>query len=201
MPHPHYSKVIRLNRQKLKKEFVTQKPDEKPVLILRKHWFVLAWPFFKGVLMVVLAVFLLTIGKVTFYIFNSIYLTFLYLAWTVFWVNYLIYEYLNWYRDRFIITNKRVVNIDQRSLFKRRVSEIELDRIQDISHEINGVMATSFGYGTVIISSGSGDNIELREIPEPAAIQDIIYKLVKDATKEPPVTVNELVDFIKKQRI
>jgi uncharacterized membrane protein YdbT with pleckstrin-like domain len=185
----------------LRKDFPTQKPDEKPVLILRKHWFVLAWPFFKGAAFIVLAGFLPTFGRIGFYIFNSEILTFLYLAWIVFWASYIVYEYLNWYRDKYIITDKRVVNIDQRSLFKRRVSEIELDRIQDISHEINGVMATSFDFGTVIISSAGGGNIELREIPAPADIQDIIFKLVKEATKEPPVTVDELVDFIKKQRV
>jgi len=185
----------------LKKDFPTQKPDEQAILILRKHWFVLAWPFFKGVLFIVIAAFLPIVGKIGYYIFNSAPLTFLYLAWIVFWASYILYEYLNWYRDKYIISDKRVINIDQKSLFKRRVSEIELERIQDISHEINGVMATSFNYGIVIISSGSGDNIELREIPQPAAVQDIIFKLVKEATKEPPVTVDELVDFIKKQRI
>ena len=183
-----------------KKEFPTQKPDERPVLILHKHGFVLAWPFFKGAALIVIAAFLPVIGRLGYYIFNSAPLTFFYLAWIVFWASYLLYEYLNWYHDRFIITDKRVVNIDQKSLFKRRVSEIELERIQDISHEINGVMATSFNYGTVLISSAGGDKIELRDIPEPAEVQDIIYKLVKEATKQPPVTVDELVDFIKKQR-
>ena len=185
----------------MQKEFPTQKSNEKPILILRKHWLVLAWPFFQGALAIVLAAYLPTIGKLGFYIFNSAPITFIYLAWIVVWAGYILYEYLNWYRDRVIITDQRVVNIDQKSLFKRRVSEIELERIQDISHEINGVMATSFDFGTVIISSAGGDNIELREISAPAEVQDIIYKLVKEATKEPPVTVDELVDFIKNQRV
>lgn len=185
----------------MKKEFPTQRSDEKPILILHKHWFVLAWPFFKGVLLILLAMVLPLIGKVGFYVFNSAPLTFLYLAWIVFWASYILYEYLNWYRDQFIITDKRVVNIDQRSLFKRRVSEVELEKIQDIAHEITGVSATTFNFGTVIISPAGGGNIELREIPQPAKVQDIIVKLVKKATAEPPVTVDELVDFIKKQRV
>lgn len=185
----------------MNKEFPTQRSDEKPILILHKHWFVLAWPFFKGVLLIILAAFLPAVGKIGFYIFNSAPLTFLYLAWIVFWASYLLYEYLNWYRDRYIITDKRVINIDQKSLFKRRVSEVELEKVQDIAHEINGLTATALDFGTVIISSAGSDNINLKDVPCPADVQDLIVKLVKDATEEPPVTVNELVDFIKKQRV
>ncbi|MFH0912639.1 MAG: PH domain-containing protein [Patescibacteria group bacterium] len=184
-----------------KKDFPNQKSNEKTILILRKHWFILAWPFFKGVLFIIAAIFLLSVGKVGFYVFNSAWLTFLYLAWVVFWASSLLYEYLNWYRDRFVITNQRVVNVDQKSVFQRRVSEVELDKIQDIAHEINGVVATALDFGNIIISSAGSDNIELRDIAQPAEIQDVISKLVKEATAEPPVTVDELVDFIKQQRL
>jgi len=183
-----------------KKEFPTQKPDEAVVLILHKHWFILAWPFFKGALFIVVAIFLPLIGKIGYYIFNFASLTFVYLAWIVVWASYILYEYLNWHHDKFIITDKRVVNIDQKSLFNRRVSEIEMDKVQNIAHEITGVSASTFNFGTVIISSAGGDNIELKDIAQPADVQAVIVKLVKEATKEPPVTVDELVDFIKKQR-
>lgn len=184
----------------MKKEFPTQKSDEKVILILRKHWFMLAWPFFKGVFFIVAAAFLPTVGKLGFYIFNSAFISFLYAGWMIFWGSYILYEYLNWYRDSFIITNKRVVNVDQKSLFRRRVSEVDLEKIQDIAHEVTGVSASLFNYGTVIISSAGSDSIELKDIAEPSEIQDIIVKLVKEATSVPPVTVDELVDFIKKQR-
>ncbi|MBU1092387.1 PH domain-containing protein [Patescibacteria group bacterium] len=187
-------------KTQFKKEFSTQKPDEKIILILRKHWFILAWPFFKGVVLILLILFMPLFGKLGFYIFNSAFLTFVYLAWMIFWGNYIVYEYLNWYRDRFIITTQRVVNIDQKSMFRRRVSEIELDHIQDISHEINGVSATSFKFGNVILSSTGDDNIELRDIPQPAEVQDLLVKLVKDAMRGGAVTAEELVDFIKQQR-
>lgn len=189
------------NSVPIKKDFSTQRPDEKVILILRKHWFILAWPFFKGALFITIAALLPTIGKMGFYIFNSVYVSVIYFIWIIFWANYLVYEYLNWYRDQYIITDKRVINVDQRSLFKRRVSEVELDKIQDIIHEINGVNATTFNFGDVIIASAGSDKIELHDIPQPASIQSLLFKLVKEATKNPPVSVDELVDFIKKQRI
>ena len=155
-------------KSNLNKEFFGQRVDEEVVLILQRHWFVLAWPFFKGVLFIAFALILPAIGKVGFYIFNSGVIAFVYIAWLIFWVSYLAYEYINWYRDRFIITNQRIVNVDQRSMFSRRVSELEFDRVQDIAR--------------------------------PAELQDIIVRLVKEATADPPVTAEEMIDFIKNNR-
>lgn len=184
----------------LNKEFQGQREDEKVILNLQKHWFALAWPFAKGAVFIGLALILPSIGKVGFYIFNSSPLAFAYLIWLVFWASYLAYEYLNWYRDRFLITDQRIINIDQRGLFTRRVSELELERVQDISHEITGMFATALDFGAVIIQSAGRDNLVLPNVARPAELQDIIVRLVKKATEEPPVTVEELVDFIKDHR-
>jgi len=181
-------------------DFPGQREGEAVVLILQKHWFVLAWPFVKAGALITLALLLPSWGKVGFYIFNSGPLAFIYLVWIIFWASYIAYEYLNWYRDRFIITRERIINIDQRGIFTRRVSEIELDRIQDVSHEIAGAFATAIGFGTVIIQSAGSENIELQDVAQPAELQDVIVRLVKDATATPPVTVDELVDFIKDHR-
>lgn len=181
-------------------DFQGQRKGEVVVVVLQKHWFVLIWPFIKGGALILLALLLPSWGNVGFYIFNSGPLAFVYLVWIVFWASYIAYEYLNWYRDRFIITRERIINIDQKGIFTRRVSEIELDRIQDVSHEINGAAATAMGFGTVIIQSAGSENIALKDVARPAELQDVIVRLVKDATEDPPVTINELVDFIKDHR-
>jgi len=182
----------------LDKDFKGQRHDETMVVILQKHWFVLAWPFTKGAICIFLALILPSIGKIGFYIFNSGVIGFLYFAWLIFWGSYLAYEYLNWYKDRFIITDQRIINIDQKSLFTRKVSEIELDKIQDIFHEIVGTFATAMGFGTVVVQS-AGNSVRLESIAKPAELQDMIARLVKEATS-PPVTAEELIDFIKDNR-
>ncbi len=182
------------------KEFQGQREDEKIILILKKYWFILFWPFVKGIVFLLIAVILLYTKSVGFYIFNSGPIAFLYLAWIVFWVSFMAYEYLNWHRDKFIITDHRIINIDQKSLFKRKVSELELEKIQDVSHEIHGMFATALNFGDVILQSAGSENIILSDIAKPAEMQDIVVKLVKEANAGPPVTVDELVDFIKEHR-
>jgi len=137
---------------------------------------------------------------VGFYIFNSGVIAFVYIAWLIFWVSYLAYEYINWYRDRFIITNQRIVNVDQRSMFSRRVSELEFDRVQDIAHEVGGVFAAALNFGNVIIQSAGSRDMTIKDIARPAELQDIIVRLVKEATADPPVTAEEMIDFIKNNR-
>lgn len=187
-------------KSNLNKEFQGQREDEKVILILQKYWFALAWPFTKGFIFIVLALILPSIKGVGYYIFNSGPLAFVYFAWIIFWGSYLAYEYLNWYRDKFIITDQRIINIDQKSLFTRRVSELELDRVQDVSHEIKGAFATALNFGDVVVQSAGSEHMELTDISNPTELQDIIVRLVKKATETPPVTVNELVDFIKDHR-
>jgi hypothetical protein len=184
----------------LNQEFFGQRADEEIVLILQRHWFVLAWPFLKGVLFVAFALILPAIGKVGFYIFNSGLIAFVYIVWLIFWVSYLAYEYINWYRDRFIITNQRIINIDQRSMFSRRVSELEFDKVQDVAHEVSGVFAATLNFGSVVIQSAGSKDMTIKDIARPAELQDIIVRLVKEALSDPPVTAEEMIDFIKKNR-
>jgi len=187
-------------KSNLDKDFTGQRADEEVILVLKKYWFTLFWPFLKGGLFILIALLLPYSKSIGYYIFNSSVIAFIYLAWMVFWVSYLAYEYLNWYRDQFIITDQRIINIDQKSLFKRRVSELELDRIQDVSHEVHGMFATALDYGDVILQSAGSENIVISEVAQPARLQEIIVKLVKEANDSPPVTVDELVDFIKDHR-
>ena len=190
-------KILQPNKDK---EFQGQREDEKIILTLKKYWFILFWPFFKGIVFILIALALPSTKSIGFYIFNSGPIAFLYLTWLVFWASYLAYEYLNWHRDKFIITDHRIINIDQKSLFKRKVSELELEKIQDVSHEIKGMFATALNFGDVILQSAGSENIVLADIANPAEMQDIVVKLVKEANAGPPVTVDELVDFIKEHR-
>jgi hypothetical protein len=187
-------------KSNLNKEFSGQRDDEEVVLIIQRHWFVLAWPFFKGLLFIAFALILPAIGKVGFYIFNSGVVAFIYIVWLIFWTSYLAYEYINWYRDRFIITTQRIINIDQRSMFSRKVSELELERVQDIAHEVKGVFASALNFGNVIIQSAGSQDLTIRDIARPAELQDIIVRLVKEATADSSVTAEELIEFIKKGR-
>lgn len=83
-----------------------------------------------------------------------------------------------------ILTNKRIIDVDQAGLFERDVSECPLDHIQDIRYNVRGIMSTIFHVGTVILEMGGRGRIELQDIGYPAKIKDVIINTQKYHTKK-----------------
>lgn len=85
--------------------------------------------------------------------------------------------YYLWSQNKLILTNLRVIDMDQRGFFDRTVSEVSYDQVEDVSYRIKGVLATMFHYGTLRIQSGAGMVvIELRRVHNPEKFQQIAIK-------------------------
>ncbi|RLC36775.1 hypothetical protein DRH29_03840 [candidate division Kazan bacterium] len=182
-------------------EFSGQREDEEILMVLNKHWYTIAMPLAKGIVIIFLS-FLIPIwtgfmGTIFSYAAGAI----VYYLWIMFWIGYILYEYYQWYRDKFIITDHRIIDIDQKGLFTRRVSEIELDRIQNVTYTVAGFFQTLFNFGTVTIQSAGNNELTLRQIADPATYQREITTLVKKVTEDEPVSAEELLAFIKDKRI
>lgn len=76
-----------------------------------------------------------------------------------------------------VITNQRLIDVDQRGFFHREVSESTFDKIQDVSFSMKGVSQTLFRYGTLLIqTAGAQANLEIRYVQNPEHIQELIAK-------------------------
>lgn len=181
-------------------EFTGQRASEKIEAILFKHWFVVVLPILKAIGIIILSFALPIWLHWAGWIFSYGITTLIYYSWMVFWVCYIVYAYILWYRDRFIITSERIVDIDQKGLFTRKVSEIELEKVQNITHTVAGLFATMFNFGTVVVQSAGANDLTLDHISDPAGIQEEITRLVKVASSDQPVSANELINFIKSKR-
>lgn len=62
------------------------------------------------------------------------------------------------------------------------------------------MFAAALNFGDVVIQSAGNKDMTIQDIAHPAELQDIIVRLVKEATADPPVTAEEMIDFIKKNR-
>ncbi len=84
----------------------------------------------------------------------------------------LMYE---WYWNTFIITTRRVIDIDQKGFFSRTVSEAPYEKVQDVSFTIAGVFGTLLRYGTVVIqTAGAQINLELTRVRNPKDTHHLI---------------------------
>lgn len=78
-------------------------------------------------------------------------------------VLYMIFE---WWIDRFVLTNKRVMLVT--GLFTRRVAMMPLARVTDMAYE-QSPLGMALGYGTFILESAGQDQAlrEIKPLPNP----------------------------------
>lgn len=162
--------------------FPGQQPGERIYIITRKHWIVLArdiafWLIFAGILFFYDAVIVSQFPELTspqnIKIANfvkSIYLMYLVAGFMTVWLLY----YLNYQ----IITNERLVDVDQKNLLYHSTTEIHLEQIEDVSSEIKGLLGNLFNYGHVYVqTAGTKTRFEFDYVPDPNAVVKQILDL------------------------
>jgi membrane protein YdbS with pleckstrin-like domain len=88
-----------------------------------------------------------------------------------------------WRRNRVIITNNHIVDVEQLGLFNRVVATLRLEEIQDVSASVNGPTQMMFKFGTVIIqTAGERENFVFDYVPNPYELEQYILELRKKNT-------------------
>lgn len=79
------------------------------------------------------------------------------------------------YKNVTILTTHRVIDIDQRGFFDKRVSDVSYEQIEDVSGHVKGVAGTLFRYGNVHVETGSRNTeIVIDRVKRPTQIQQMI---------------------------
>ena len=162
-----------------KNSFEGQLPEEKTVLLTRKHWLNLFFPL-SVILLLVLLLFISYFFISSFGWYNRIsslywFLVsiFLLVLWTLAFYNIMIYSL-----NIVIVTNKRVIENKQDGLFKHTVNELELNKIQDMSVKVFGPLAEFLDFGNIEIqSAGAKNKFFFNQLPRPKKIKNIIARL------------------------
>lgn len=97
-------------------------------------------------------------------LFGSIYYLSIYLFFFAYFIDF--------YLDLWVITDERIIDIEQKGLFSRTVSELDLIRIQDVTTNVHGIFPTIFDYGRVNVKTAS-QNVEIifKNVPNPAEVR------------------------------
>lgn len=104
--------------------------------------------------------------------------------------------------NAFILTEQRIVDVDQRGFFHRVVSETTYDKVQDVSYVVKGVLPTMLKFGTVLVqTAGSSANLELQGVREPQRVQDLILRLQRETARHSStdqLSADELLAMIQR---
>lgn len=98
---------------------------------------------------------------------------------------FVFYNFFVFFLDRWVVTNKHIINIEQHTMFHRTISKQELERVQDVTAEMNGLMQTLFNYGNVSIqTAGEQGHFLFHDVPAPNFVANTILRLVDQTQKK-----------------
>lgn len=87
---------------------------------------------------------------------------------------------MKWYYNINIITDQRVIDLDFHNVLSHTLAEAQLEKIEDISYTVYGLVGSAFDIGTVYIQTASATaEIEFQNIPRPSDVQDILSDLLE----------------------
>lgn len=164
--------------------------DEEILLVVRKHWFILfcdvIWPIL--LLIVPTSVYLFAGDRVletTMLVeFHYKYAAALFLIslWALLAWMMLFLVWTDYYLDMWIVTDRRVITIDQQGFFRRKIASFRYEQMQDIQIDINGIIATLLDFGNIRAQT-AGHEVDFKIIgaPDPREIKATILEVADQA--------------------
>ena len=161
--------------------FDGQEKDEEVILLLRRHLFTILLPLalfgLAGFVPVVVGIifwsYLLAHGWLELFLFISS-------VWFLgFWLA-IFYSLTIYTLDTVIITDRRIIDSDQRGLFNRKISELHGHRIQDVSTHTNGLIETILKFGDITVQTAASEKqFVFHQMPRPERVKDVIMQIAR----------------------
>jgi len=96
------------------------------------------------------------------------------------WLILVLFTYI-YRQSKLIITDRNLTQIIQRGLFSRKVSELSMANVEDVTADQHGFFATAFNYGDLLVeTAGEQDNFDFSFCPNP----NFYGKIVLDARQK-----------------
>jgi len=104
----------------------------------------------------------------------------------------------HYFLDLWIVTDRRIISVEQIHFFNRNVAIFRLERLQDIEFKIKGLIQTFFNFGT--ISAQTAGHMEANftscGMPNPDQLQATIQKAMDarlaELNNRPNLTASEV---------
>ncbi|OGY41442.1 MAG: hypothetical protein A2Y82_00815 [Candidatus Buchananbacteria bacterium RBG_13_36_9] len=159
--------------------------NEKLILFLRRHYITLVGRcliyFFAGLIPIGAYFFITNLQPQILQ--NQILYIFLFLLGSLYYLFtwlFIFNAFIDYYLDIWIVTDQRVINIEQKNMFNRQIAEQNLERIQDVSGTQKGIWQTFFSYGNVQVqTAGETQHFNFHNIDNPFEVVRIINNLIE----------------------
>lgn len=159
-----------------KVNFETQEKGERIILLLRKH-IITNIPWLVVAILLALAPFLLGFFPLLSFLPDRFQFVAV-LFWYLIVLAFILEEALSWFFNVYIVTDERIVDVDFYNLIYKEISDAKIDKIQDVTYKVGGVVPTLFNYGDLLVqTAGTIPNFDFVAVPNPAEVARILQEL------------------------
>lgn len=172
-------------------------PGEKIQKVVRKHWII----FFRNILSVIILLILpllllpfipdsISLSRfipseeeiIVPITLDANFLIFAFSAWALLLWMRIFWLWTDFYLDVWVVTNRRIIAVEQKGVFSRRVANLRLDFIQDVTFSVNGMIPTFFDYGSIEVqSAGEAREFLIEGVHHPEKLRDLLQQEQKEA--------------------
>ena len=168
-------------------------PNEQIVLVVRKHWIAIIGQIIVLICAIIIPLILLVVLPVfvpnfpswqtgnMIYLYSLAYSLWLMLFWAIFffaWTQYIL--------DIWVVTTHRIFLVEQQAMFYREISSLTLDKIQDLTIDIDGFLSTMLKFGDILIeTAGERKKLSFENAKNPEAVKIAINSIQKDFYSRP----------------
>ncbi len=164
--------------------FENKEEDEKILLFLRSHIITNFFWVLTTIILLLIPLFFVLLNSYSINPFSGVYLpirfsSFFLILYYLIVITYALINFINWYFNSCLITDKRVIDINFSELVYKNVSTTKFDLLQDASYNQTGFLRSLFNYGDVLLqTSGSLENFDIRAVPHPDRVVHLVEGLL-----------------------
>ena len=172
--------------------------DEKIIAVIRRHWFVLFREVAGLILVFFVPFFLVPVvwsmvadGGLAVDISKGVGF-FLTSLWALIIWQLIFARWTDYYYDMWIITNIRIIDIDQQGFFKRDVATlVSLNHIEDIKTQLKGIIGNLLGFGELQVQTAAAQReFVMEDIANPDRVEKVISRLRQELPRLEELTRN-----------
>ena len=172
--------------------------DEEVIMVIHRNWFYVLEQFFW--IIVVAGLFSASIIAIPIFlpdVLSSADQQIILFTQNFFMLAVWIYGFLIWvdyYFDVWIITDKRIIDVEQEGLFTRKVSEMTYAKIQDITTQVSGFIPTVINFGDLTVqTAGDMEDFIFRNISDPYHVKSVIAELQQKSDASATEKLGEMI--------
>jgi len=155
---------------------ISLRTEEKIILIIHHHPITYARQIIVVAVLILLAFFLMfylfSLGPVGVALFIALFGTAIFYGAREFYI---------WYFNVFIITNERIIDLEQKGFFNKTVSEAVVEKIIDLSYSVKGLWQTILKLGTLKIQA-EGVTLLIENVADIIKVNQLLTDLIKQET-------------------